>query len=140
MLIPFRGFRVIYVGHFSFKHHDERPEAECCHGYFTGVVEASSVEKALDRFELLLRRLRQTSTVFDGLESVYLDCCTEIGPVPKNGFLPYFVEIRGESLGEISTELVGVGGNKVNAYHVVKDHAKEAADSSVLEPFLTFGQ
>jgi hypothetical protein len=139
MLIPFAGiFRVIYIGHFSFKHHDERPDTECCHGYFTSVVEASSVEKALVKFEALLRRLQKTSTVFDGLENIYLESCTEIGAVPKNGFLAYFVEIRGDSFGELSTELVGVSGNKVNAYQLAEDHADEGADSAVVEPFLIF--
>ena len=135
-----RGFRVIYIGHFSFKHHNENPEAECCHGYFTGVVEASSVEKALVKFEALLRRLCKTSTVFDGLENICLDSCTEIEAVPKNGFLAYFVEIRGDSFGELSTELVGVSANKVNAYRVPDGHAQEGAESPAVEPFLIFDE
>jgi hypothetical protein len=129
---------MIYIGHFSFKCPDRGREADGCHGYFTVIVEAESVDRAENKFQHLLRRLHKTSTVFDELKSVYLDSCIEIRSMPKNGFVAYFNEIRGESLGEISTELIGVGDNSkhVSAYHVVEHPEKEDAESSVLEPFL----
>jgi hypothetical protein len=131
---------MIYVGHFSFRCPDRGQEADGCYGYFTGIVDAESVDKVGNKFQLLLRRLRKTSTVFDELTNVYLDSCTEIRSMPKNGFVAYFNEIRGESFGEISTELIGVGDNSkhVSAYHVVEHPEKEDAEPSVLEPFLIF--
>jgi hypothetical protein len=131
---------MIYVGHFSFKCPDRAQDADACLGYFTCIVEAESVKKAGNRFQLLLRRVRRSSTAFDELESVYLDSCIEIRSIPRNGFLAYFSEIRGDSLGGISTELIGVAENSkhVSAYHVVEHPSKEDAESVLLEPFLTF--
>ena len=88
-----------------------------------------------NKFQLLRRRLGKTSTVLDELEAVYLDSCIEIKSIPRNGFLAYFSEVRGEYFGEISTELIGVGNNvNANAYHVVENES----DSSVSKPFLMF--
>lgn len=129
---------MIYINHFSFVSPDRQQKADGSHGYFTCVVEADSAEKAMDKFQLLLGRLRKTGTLFDDVERVDLDSCIEIRSIPKNGFLVYFKEIRGECLGAIFTELVGVSDNSnVSAYQVGEDHAKDE-DSSALEPFLIF--
>lgn len=133
--------RMIYIGHFSFKCPDRGQAADGCHGYFTCVVEADSVEKAANKFQRLLRRLRKSSTVFDELKSVDLDSCIEIRSIRKDGFLAYFEEIRGEYLGAISTELVGMRANSdVSSYRLVKTESTEDADTSVSEPFLTFDE
>ena len=61
---------MIYIGHFSFKNPGRGQDSNGWHGYFTCVAEADSVEKAGDKFHLLLRRLRKSSTVLDELDGV----------------------------------------------------------------------
>ena len=89
---------MVYLGHFSFDSHDsrvgERPGT--WRGYFSCLAEAESVERALDKFDTLLRRVARTSTVFSEVEEVYLDSCIEIKSIPRNGFLAFYKESRGE--------------------------------------------
>src|SRR2546428_9883425 len=61
--------------------------------------------RALDKFDALLRRLARTSTVFSEVEEVYLDSCIEIKSIPRNGFMAYYKETRGECNESISTAL-----------------------------------
>ena len=70
---------------------------------------AESVDRALNKFDALLRRLARTSTVFSEVEEVYLDSCIEIKSIPRNGFMAYYKETRGECNESISTALIGVG-------------------------------
>src|SRR2546422_4013186 len=108
------GVVMVYLGHFSFEsHHSVVPEGPASwHGYFSCMAEAESVERALDKFDTLLRRLARTSTVFSEVKEVYLDSCIEIKSIPSRGFMAYYKETRGECNGAISTSLVGVRSNR----------------------------
>jgi hypothetical protein len=133
---------MIYMGHFSFKSHWLVPAAAAAsHGYFTCIAEAESVEKALDKFETLLRRLARTSTIFSEVEAVYLDSCIEISSIRKGGFLAYYKEMHGECNGEISTSLFGVSKNdNVAAYQFTGGQREDHVDDSESEPFLILGE
>jgi len=131
---------MIYMGHFSFESHWVVPPASAAsHGYFTCMAEAESVEKALDKFQGLLRRLARTSTIFTEVAEVYLDSCIEIKSIRTNGFLAHYKEMRGECKEAISTSLVGVGTNShVVAYQFTGEQCEDHADDSVNQPFLIF--
>ena len=132
---------MVYLGHFSFESHDsalpERPTI--WRGYFNCMAEAESVDRALNKFDALLRRLARTSTVFSEVEEVYLDSCIEIKSIPRNGFMAYYKETRGECNESISTTLVGVGPNHhLAAYEYTGGQSADRVDASVAQPFLVF--
>jgi hypothetical protein len=77
------------------------------HGYFTCVAEADEVEAALKKFKAPVRKLRDRSDTFSGVERIYLDSCLEIHSVPRGGFLAHFSLREGEEVGGISTALRG---------------------------------
>jgi hypothetical protein len=102
------------------------------------MAEAESVDRALDKFDTLLRRLARTSTVFSEVE-VYLDSCIEIKSIPRNGFMAYYRETRSECNQSISTALVGVRPNHhLAAYEYTGDQSANRVDVSVAQPFLVF--
>jgi hypothetical protein len=89
---------MIYLGHFSFRvkpspHLGERVPR---HGYCTYVVEAGSIDEALQKFQALLHQLRTLDHLFNNVDKVYLDSCVEIQPVPVPGCLAHYSEHRGE--------------------------------------------
>ncbi len=132
---------MVYLGHFSFESHDSAlPEHPAnWRGYFSCMAEAESVDRALDKFDALLRRLARTSTVFSEVEEVYLDSCIEIKSIPRNGFMAYYKETRGECNESISTTLVGVRPNHhLAAYEYTGDQSADKVDASVAQPFLVF--
>ena len=103
------------------------------------MAEAESVDRALNKFDALLRRLARTSTVFSEVEEVYLDSCIEIKSIPRNGFMAYYKETRGECKESISTTLVGVRPNHhLAAYEYTGDQSADKVDASVAQPFLVF--
>ena len=132
---------MVYLGHFSFEsHHSVVPEGPASwHGYFSCMAEAESVERALDKFDALLRRLARTSTVFSEVAEVYLDSCIEIKSIPRNGFMTYYKETRSECKQSISTSLVGVSSNhQLAAYEFTGEQGVDNVDASVAEPFVVF--
>jgi hypothetical protein len=130
---------MVYLGHFSFESHDsalpKRPAN--WRRYFSCMAEAESVDRALDKFDALLRKLARTSTVFSEVEEVYLDSCIEIKSIPRNGFMAYYKETRSECNESISTALVGVRPNHhLAAYEYTGDQSAYRVDVSVAQPFL----
>src|SRR6266566_3394442 len=132
---------MVYLGHFSFESHDstlpERPPN--WRGYFSCMAEAESVDRALNKFDALLRRLARTSTVFSEVEEVYLDSCIEIKSIPRNGFLAFYKESRGEWNETLSSSLIGVRSNHhLVACEFTAEQRVDCVDSSVAQPFLVF--
>src|SRR5256712_13694688 len=91
--------------------------------------------RALDKFDALLRRLARTSTVFSEVAEVYLDSCIEIKSIPRNGFMTYYKETRGECNESISTSLFGTSSNHhVAAYEFTGEQDVHTVDASVTQP------
>jgi hypothetical protein len=130
---------MVYLGHFSFEGHDSPDGPAGWHGYFSCMTEAESVEKALDKFDVLLHRLARTSTVFSDVAEVYLDSCIEIKSIPRSGFMAYYKETRSEYKQSISTSLVGVSSNhQLASYEFTGEQGVDNVDASVAEPFVVF--
>jgi hypothetical protein len=128
---------VIYLGHFSYGSHVERPTTSDWHGYFICVAEAESAANALNIFDALLRRLARSSSIFSDVEEVYLDSCIEIKSIQRKGLLTFYKEIRGKSEAAICASLIGVEPNRnVSAYEFVPDNSGD--DQSIVRPFLVF--
>ena len=130
---------MVYLGHFSFESHDsalpERPAD--WRGYFSCMAEAECVERALNKFEVLLHRLARTSPVLSEVDEVYLDSCIEITSIPTNGFMAYYKEMRGECNQSLSTSLVGVGSNHhLVVYELTGEQCIDNSEAFVAQPFL----
>src|SRR5438034_459284 len=82
---------------------------------------------------------RERLPVFSEVGEVYLDSCIEIKSIPRNGFMAYYKETRGECNESISTALVGVGPNHhIAAYEYTVGQSADRVDASVAQPFLVF--
>ncbi|MEA4882975.1 MAG: hypothetical protein VB144_04790 [Clostridia bacterium] len=130
---------MIYVGHFSFSNDGAQGsgENEAHHGYFTAVNEAESVEEAIERFAVLIRRLHQEDDMFTGVDEVFLDACVECREIPESGFLAHFVQWTGTEVGSISTAIRGATDEQAVAYHIVSDEESDE-DGGTVEAFVVF--
>jgi hypothetical protein len=123
---------MLYIGHFSFNGFEEKPK----HGYFTCLVDASSVEESLDKFRNLLGRLADDGEVFQDVSSVYLDVVTEVKEIPPVAFLAHMATRNGELTSSISTSLPEPDKRYWEAFAV----APESKDDEAVEikPFMNF--
>lgn len=134
---------MVYIGHFSFmrNHDDDRRKEQLYHGYFTTVAEAENVENAMEKFEVLIRKLYQDGGIFDDIEEVFLDACIECKEIPSTGFLAHYTEWLGEETGRISTSIRGASDDQVAAYYIGSDDQDEDDEDSegrTVEPFVVF--
>lgn len=135
---------MVYVGHFSFmqepRYGDQEVDGRAYHGYFTTIVEAEDIDYALEKFKVLLEKLKDEKDVFEGINEVYLDICIECKTIPESGFLAHFMEWEGRDRGSISTGIRGATDQQVNAYSYSPDDIDAADGDSVIEPFLSFNK
>jgi hypothetical protein len=137
---------MLYLGHFSFESHDPAIPAEGTprslskwRGYVSCMVEAESVDTALNKFGALLHRLARTSTILSEIDEVFLDSCIEIKSVPKRGFMAYYKEMLGECNQCLSTSLVGVASNDhLVVYELPAEQGIDNGEAFVTQPFLVF--
>lgn len=135
---------MIYVGHFSFMQEDQHDNQQIgenpYHGYFTTIAEAENIDSALEKFKVLLEKLKGERDVFEGINDVFLDICVECKTIPKQGFLAHFMEWEGIERGSISTAIRGATDEEVNAYSYNPDDMDATDDDSVVEPFISFNE
>lgn len=117
---------MLYVGHFSF-FGPEDPETPSS-GFFSAIAEADGPEAALDKFAELLQNLKENDDVFEGVDDVFLDQCTEIKSVPEGGFLDYWMAVDPEPVGSITTSLRGVTPEEATAFVIGPDDEEEGAE------------
>ena len=132
---------MIYVGHFSFmrSHTDGSGEDQSYHGYFTTVTDAENVEDAMEKFEVLIRKLYKDGDLFNDIDEVFLDACIECKAIPSTGFLAYFAEWMGEDTGRLATSIRGASDDQATDYYIESDNQDEGSESHNVEPFIVFG-
>ena len=129
---------MLYLGHSSFEGRDvEGPIHGPRHGWFTCIVEADSIDPALERFRELLAGLKKEPDGFDSITKVYLDSCIEVKKVPTRGALTHFQEQHGEPTASIATSLPGVSEEFCESYGWAAD---DEEDVKTIEPFMTFDE
>lgn len=131
---------MLYVGHFSF---DSREPAaaikETEGGSFTCLVEAESVESAVQKFSDLVISLGDSFEAFESVSGVFLDDIVEVKELPDQGVLTRFEERTADGLGTISTTLPGVPPEFCVSYGWGReDEADEDEGGHTVEPFVTF--
>src|SRR5215210_588554 len=100
---------MLYVGHFSFDSREPTAAiAETEGGSFTCLVEAESVESAVEKFSDLVISLDDSSEAFESVGDVFLNDIIEVKKLPDQGVLTRFEEHMADELGTISTTLPGV--------------------------------
>ncbi len=130
----------MYVGHFSFDgQRKDGPEAGPVNGWFTCIVEAESVEEAVEKLEDLVTAAGGWFASFESVEEVYLDDVTEVEAVPGKGVLTRFTEYHGEPQPSISTSLPNVPDEFCRSYGWGPEEPNPDSDEGVtLEPFVSF--
>jgi hypothetical protein len=85
---------MLYLGHFYFDGQDSEGK-ECC-GHFTCLAEAGKVENAVKKFVDHICELRDSSELFNGAVSIYLDDIVEIQKIPDKAISLDFISSSGE--------------------------------------------
>jgi hypothetical protein len=135
---------MLYVAHFSFSKEPvkdplpESVESEPWYGSCTCVVDAESIDAALEKLKALLHELRNTQDLFDGLHEIYLDACVEIRSLPAGGCLTYYGQHSGKQPSGIFTGMRGVSEEQADVYHFAPEGYREGDEYSD-EPFVVFG-
>jgi hypothetical protein len=125
---------MLYIGEFNFMEEDGQH-----HGHCTCVAEAEDVDAALEKFESILRSLKNDGELFGDVEDVYLDSCVEISSIPAAGFLAHYTVYDGEKHGSISTSIRGAEPDQCSAYSLDEPEDNEEQEEGYEEePFLSF--
>lgn len=132
---------MIYLGYFSFdiEPSEEPGETEPQHGYCTCVVEAGSIDDAIEQLKSLFHKLRNTEDLFDDVQKIHFLACVEITSIPIGGFLAHYSERSGESPLELSTWLRGVSKKQADVYYLAPVSHGEEDQEFPAEPFVVFG-
>jgi hypothetical protein len=75
-------------------------------GHCVAIVEAPDPEAALDKFRALMSEAKAREGLFELVKRVYLDSCTEMVAVPREGLIT-FMELRDPRGGSIEAANVG---------------------------------
>jgi hypothetical protein len=122
---------MLYVGHFSLDGFEDKPR----HGYLTSLVDAGSVDEALDRFRKLLEGFQGERDVFNDVASIYLDVVIQVKKVPPKGILAHMVTRPGELSPAITSMLPDLDENYCEAYSVAPEG--EEGQEVAINPFVT---
>ena len=110
---------MIYIGHFTF---DEfGPEKEIRHGYFTSVVDADNIERAVNEFKELIFSIRKMDDTFQRISVVYLEDIIEFQHVPQKAIVTRIQSSAGEFPKSITHSLPGVSSPGINTYGLEAD-------------------
>ena len=132
---------MLYIGHFSF---DEiGTEREIRHGYFTGVVDADNIGRAVTEFKELIFSLRKLEDMFERIATVYLEDIIEFTHVPGKAIVTRIQSSAGEFPESISHSLPGVANSGINTYGLKADvrateNEPELDEFQESKPFIKF--
>lgn len=131
---------MFYVGHFSFDGPEPEFKAESRErGYFTCLVEADTVEGAVDKLRDLVGSLKSWFTGFEDVEDVYLDDVTEVERVPSEGALARFVHTYDDPPGAtVFVSLPGVPREFCRSYGWGEEPDEDSDEGVEVEPFVSF--
>ena len=123
---------MLYLGHFSFNGFEDDPR----HGYLTSLVEAGSIDEALDRFRKLLEGFQRERDVFNDVADIYLDVVIQVKRVPPEGIVAHMVTRPGELPPAISSTLPNLDEAYCEAYSVAPENEDRQGEVTI-DPFVT---
>ena len=110
---------MLYIGHFSF---DEiGTEHENRHGYFTTVVDANSIERAITEFKELILSMKKMEDTFQRIAVVYLEDIIEFKQLPKKAIVSRIQSSAGEFPESITHSLPGIANPGIHVYGLEAD-------------------
>ena len=110
---------MLYIGHFSF---DEIGLAqEIRHGYFTSVVDADNIERAVTEFKELILSIKRMEDTFQRIAAVYLEDIVEFQQLPEKAIVSRIQSSAGEFPESITHSLPGVANPGINVYGLEAD-------------------
>lgn len=130
---------MLYIGHFSFEGPEPEFKAESREReWFTCIVEAQSVEEAVEKLRDLVGSLKSWFTSFEDVEDIYLDDITEVARMPAGGVLARFVHAYDDPPSLISTSLPGVPSEFCRSYGWGQEPDEDGDEGAEVEPFVSF--
>ena len=110
---------MLYIGHFSF---DEIGLAlEIRHGYFTSLVDADNIERAVTEFKELILSMKKMEDTFQRIVAVYLEDIIEFQQLPEKAIVTRIQSSAGEFPKSITHSLPGVASPGINTYGLEAD-------------------
>ena len=131
---------MMYVGHLSFDgHRMNETVRERTRGWFTCIVEADSVEGAVEKIRELVIASKGLYVALEEVDDVYLDDVTEVEKVPERGVLAHFEQTYDDPPSSVHTSLPGVPDEFCRSYgwHTGGGDGDDA-DGEDVEPFVSF--
>ena len=130
---------MFYVAHFSFDGQENLVGVEeDIHGWFTCLVEAESIDLAVDKLRELVNAHKSWFTGFNSVDNVYLDDVTEVKGLPEQGVLAHFHEAHSSPPPTISTSLHGIPREFCESYGWSADEEEDDGNGVAVEPFVSF--
>src|SRR5262249_27244275 len=113
------GCRVnVYLAHFSF---DLRADADpFTDGHCTAIVEAANAAAALEKFREVLRDMKTREALFEPVQKVYLDSCSEMIAAPRDALIT-FVQLSDQDGGSIDRSNLAATRLAVTAFSLGED-------------------
>ena len=110
---------MLYIGHFSF---DEIGLAlEIRHGYFTSVVDADNIERAVTEFKELILSMKNVENGFQRMTTVFLEDIIEFQHLPAKAIVSRIQSSAGEFPESITHSLPGVANPGIHVYGLEAD-------------------
>jgi hypothetical protein len=132
---------MLYIGHFSF---DEIGlEQEIRHGYFTSVVDVSTIDRAVAEFKELILSMKKLEATFQRIAAVYLDDIIELKHLPKKAIVSRIQSSAGEFPKSVTYSLPGVANPGINTYGLeanvrATENALDTDEFKESKPFIKF--
>jgi len=129
---------MIYVGHFSFDEIGSENQAR--HGYFTGLVQAADVDRAVQQFKERITALRKNHEAMQTVTAVYIEDIVEFERLPDQPVITRLQSSEGAFPRSVSRSLPDGAGTKAQAFGYRPDVENQTDGEQYPEmtPFLQF--
>ena len=110
---------MLYIGHFTF---DEIGTGQKIrHGYFSTVVNADNIQRAVAEFKELILSIKKMEDTFQRIAAVYLEDIVEFQQLPEKAIVSRIQSSAGEFPESITHSLPGVANPGINVYGLEAD-------------------
>ncbi len=131
---------MIYIGNFKFVENGENKQ-EPRHGFFTCLVEAENVEKALEVIGTHLLKTKKSGEMFANTNAIYLDEMIGVSKAPKKSVITNFRIFAGELKSSMNWVLPEGSFTGINMYEWLpgdEEPGEQTEESHAVKPFVKF--
>lgn len=131
---------MIYVGHFSFD--ETASENQARHGYFSAVVEAGDIDRAVEQFRERIAELKRSHDAMQSVVAVYIEDIVEFESAPAQAVITRLQSSEGAFPKSITRALPDNSQPGVQAYGYRPDvdtlQEKGNENFQEMTPFMEF--